>query len=509
METIQPEEILVNRGGEAAGLHAIWRYRGVALMATDAMIAVACFLLAFYLRCVLQPLIERWFSPFVDVKEITIRQVGFYLNGAFLLAVSWVLLIWRDGGYEVGLRGMASPMVRIRSVLLAGVKAFAILMVISYMYHGRLLSRPVYLMTAMLAFGSLLLVRLLFRALDRDLAAQGLAVQRVLVVGLNRQAEDFAQRLARTGSTVQLAGFAAANGDTTDESFAGYPVYGSLEEIPQIYERQPFDKLVLSHAVIAGASDEKAGARLIEVVNFCEAHNVSLYTLPHVFNVAVAQNEVGTFSGVPLVKLRDASLHRGYAVVKRIMDLAVAMVVLLVGAPLWLGIILAIRLTSKGPAVFSQMRVGLHGRLFRMYKFRSMVHDAEARLKELVDLDQLEVPGFKLKGDPRATWIGHLLRRASLDEIPQLINVIKGEMSLVGPRPEMPELVNRYDPWQRRRLKAKPGITGYQQIRARGKPLAATIEHDLLYLKHQGLLLDLFILFKTIFVVLRGSGVTH
>jgi len=153
--------------------------------------------------------------------------------------------------------------------------------------------------------------------------------------------------------------------------------------------------------------------------------------------------------------------------------------------------------------------VDLHGRLFRIYKFRSMVPDAEARLKELVDIGKLEVPGFKLKGDPRVTPLGRFLRRTSLDEIPQLINVMKGEMSLIGPRPEMPALVERYNASQRRRMKAKPGMTGYQQVMARGVPLAAAIEYDLVYLKHQSLLLDLYIMLKTIDVVVRGRGVTH
>ncbi len=155
------------------------------------------------------------------------------------------------------------------------------------------------------------------------------------------------------------------------------------------------------------------------------------------------------------------------------------------------------------------MRVGLHGKPFKIYKFRTMVPDADAQLKDLVDEENLKEPGFKISNDPRATPVGRLLRRASLDEIPQLLNVFKGEMSLVGPRPEMKELVERYNPEQRRRLKAKPGITGYQQTRARGRPLSECIEYDLFYLKHQSLLLDLYILTRTVAVVIRGSGVTH
>ena len=308
---------------------------------------------------------------------------------------------------------------------------------------------------------------------------------------------------------MKLAGFVAANGQSKPRSLAGFPVLGTLREIQEIYGRFRFEELVLSSAAITSVTGHEESARLIEIMNFCEANDISLCTLPNVFSVAVSQKEVGTFSGVPVVMLRDASLHRGYAAVKRVMDIVIALTMLIPGLPLWAFIAFWIRLTSKGPILFTQVRSGLHGRRFKMYKFRSMVADAEEQLKDLVDIDKLDVPGFKLKGDPRVTPVGRFLRRASLDEIPQLINVLKGEMSVVGPRPEMPELVERYNPWQRRRLKAKPGITGYQQVMARGQPLAGLIEYDLIYLKHQSLLLDIYILFKTVIVVLRGSGVTH
>ena len=193
------------------------------------------------------------------------------------------------------------------------------------------------------------------------------------------------------------------------------------------------------------------------------------------------------------------------------MDVTLSAVGIIIGMPVWLVIALLIKLTSKGPVFFVQTRIGLHGRPFRIYKFRTMVPDAEAQLKNILDVDHLAVPGFKIKGDPRVTPFGRFLRRTSLDEIPQLINVFRGEMSLVGPRPEMPDLVGRYAPDQRRRLKAKPGITGYQQVMARGIPLAAAkgVKYDLIYLKNQSFLLDLYILFKTVIVVLRGSGITH
>ena len=509
MDTTETTTMPVEVEAPADDFHVIWRHSGKALLVMDFVLIVASALFALYVRAWLQPVLAKHFSSRLRVQVVGWQDLGSYLNGALLLAALWVLLIWRDGGYESGLRGMTSPIVRLRSVLLAGAKAFAALMVLSYLYHGHLLSRPVYLMTATFGFGSLILARMLFRALDRDLAAQGLALQKVLVAGLDDQSLDFANRLVKERSTLRLIGLAAANGEPVGDTFADHSVIGHLDDIQAIYERAPFDKLVLSQSVVAGDRNREHVTNLIEILNFCEANDISLYTLPNVFSIAVAQNEVGTFSGIPLIKLRDAARHQGYAIVKRFMDLVVATLLLTLGAWLWLGIAILIRLTSRGPVIFTQMRVGLHGRLFKMYKFRSMVADAEARLKELVNIDKLDVPGFKLKGDPRVTSIGRILRRTSLDEIPQLLNVIKGEMSLVGPRPEMQVLVDKYDPWQRRRLKAKPGITGYQQVMARGLPLASGSQYDLVYLKHQSLLLDCYILLKTVIVVLRGSGVTH
>jgi exopolysaccharide biosynthesis polyprenyl glycosylphosphotransferase len=482
------------------GLPTIWRRRGAVLLAADFAMIVASFLIAYYLR---------FYHEFFALTHVPVEQVNSYLKGALILASTWVFLIHRDGGYQSGICGAASPVVRARSVFVAGVKALAALMSLSYMYRALLLSRPVYLMTGVLAFGLMVLTRMLFRELDRDLAAQALALRRVLVAGLDAQTEAFAVRLNATRSTLKLAGFLTADGGEQPESFAGHPVVGALDEFASLYEQAPFDMLVLSSRATAADPPDSAAGRLIRIVNFCEARGVELFTLPNVTSVAVTQNEVGTFSGMPVVKLCDASLHSGYALVKRVMDFAGAALLLALGLPFWLFIALLVRLTSPGPALFTQTRAGLHGKLFKIYKFRSMRQDAEARLKELVDIEKLPVPGFKLKNDPRVTPIGRLLRRTSLDEIPQLINVLKGEMSLVGPRPEIPQLVERYSPWQRRRLKAKPGMTGWQQVMARGVPLAAAVEYDLVYLKHQSLLLDLYIMAKTVHVVIFGSGVTH
>ena len=207
------------------------------------------------------------------------------------------------------------------------------------------------------------------------------------------------------------------------------------------------------------------------------------------------------------VRAQNRPIHE---LVKRSVDVTVATVGIALTLPLWVVIALAVKLTSKGPVFFAQERAGINGRPFRMFKFRTMVADAEARLKDLVRFDELAEPVYKLKHDPRVTRVGRFLRRFGLDELPQLLNVLRGEMSLVGPRPEVVALAGRYNPEQRRRLLVKPGITGYQQIHNRGMPdMAARLVYDMYYLRNRSIPLDLWILAMTAFVIASGKEITY
>jgi len=193
--------------------------------------------------------------------------------------------------------------------------------------------------------------------------------------------------------------------------------------------------------------------------------------------------------------------------VKRLVDIVGALVGLVVCAPLMAVIAVAIKLDSPGPVFFVQERVGENGRPFRMVKFRSMVVGAEEMLEQLIDLERLESPAFKIKNDPRVTRVGRILRRTSLDELPQLINVLKGEMSLVGPRPEETRVVALYNDWHRLRLAVKPGMTGPMQVNGRGDlPLDERVRLELDYIEHYSLRKDLEILLRTIPAVISGKG---
>jgi lipopolysaccharide/colanic/teichoic acid biosynthesis glycosyltransferase len=200
-------------------------------------------------------------------------------------------------------------------------------------------------------------------------------------------------------------------------------------------------------------------------------------------------------------------VSRSTLMLKRAFDVVVSSAALLVLAPLFPLVALAIRIDSRGPVIFSQLRAGTGGRSFRIYKLRTMSANAEESLAGIVRLEELREPMFKLRSDPRVTRVGRLLRRFSLDELPQLVNVLRGEMSIVGPRPEQIELVERYEPEHRFRLDVKPGMTGPMQVFGRGElTFAERLAVELDYVENVSLGRDLRILFQTVPAIVRGTG---
>ena len=223
------------------------------------------------------------------------------------------------------------------------------------------------------------------------------------------------------------------------------------------------------------------------------------------------QESVGTTKTLAL-PVDNAVINRDWLhdFAKRCTDVVIAFLGIVLTLPLWALIALAVKLGSKGPVFFSQERAGLNGRPFRMFKFRSMVVDAEDQLKQLVSIHDLTEPVYKIRNDPRVTRIGRVLRRFGLDELPQLVNVLRGDMSLVGPRPEVVKLVERYNATERRRLLVKPGITGYQQIHNRGMPdMAARLAYDFYYIRNRSNVLDIWILMMTVLVIASGKEITY
>ncbi len=234
---------------------------------------------------------------------------------------------------------------------------------------------------------------------------------------------------------------------------------------------------------------------------------VRIHVVPDYFDLTFHAATIDNIGGIPLIGLRDPAIDGFQRFGKRLMDLALAGMALLCLWPFMMVVAIAIKLEDGGPILYSSTRVGENGRLFYMHKFRSMVVDAD-KLQQLVShLDENGHLIFKHVNDPRITKIGRFIRRTSVDELPQLFNVLKGEMSLVGPRPELPWLVDSYEPWQRKRFTVPQGITGWWQVNGRSEnPMHLHTDQDLYYVQHYSLWLDIQILWRTVSVVFRGRG---
>jgi exopolysaccharide biosynthesis polyprenyl glycosylphosphotransferase len=273
---------------------------------------------------------------------------------------------------------------------------------------------------------------------------------------------------------------------------------GTLNELERLCQERHIDVVIVTLPL----AEHGHLATLLERIHKLP---VQVKLAPDMYPLAYFYSRLEMFGGMPLVGLEEPVIAPWQAAVKRGLDVAIAGVGLLLISPLLLLIAFAIRLTSPGSIIFSHERVGEGGKLFRMYKFRTMVQNAEQILMEEARTDATLL--VKRANDPRVTPLGYWLRRFSLDELPQLWNVVKGDMSLVGPRPELPYLVERYEPWQRKRLLVPQGLTGWWQINGRSeKPMLLHTEDDLYYIRNYSLLLDLEIMWKTIWVVLRGKG---
>lgn len=280
----------------------------------------------------------------------------------------------------------------------------------------------------------------------------------------------------------------------------GLPVLGNLNQIYEVVEQNKIDDIVL-------ALPRRAYERVNQMVAVLHSLPVRVHVVPDYFSLALYRATVDDFGGIPMINLRDPALNAYQHLIKRIFDLALGGFLTAL-ALTFMGIIaIAIRWDSPGPVLFRQKRVGENGRIFEMYKFRSMDVDAEKSQSAVNSFDQKGELIHKNSDDPRVTRVGAFLRRWSLDELPQFFNVLKGDISLVGPRPELPWLVEHYAPWQRERFAVPQGMTGWWQVNGRSdKPMHLHTDEDIYYVRNYSLWLDIYILLKTPWVVLRGKG---
>jgi exopolysaccharide biosynthesis polyprenyl glycosylphosphotransferase len=379
----------------------------------------------------------------------------------------------------------------IRRVIAANFFALLVLAGVLY-FSDREVSRLLVIYLAALETSLRVAWRLLAHLLLAKRRAQAC---RVLIVGSGELAERIVETLrSEARSDMQIVGFL----DNGDSALGDVPRLGRLADAAQVAKQHAIGEVVIT---LPYREYEYLNALILELQRL----PVQVRVAPNYLNLALYRATVEEFGGVPLINLRDPALNAYQRVVKRAFDLILGTLLLLLSAPLWAIIWLAIRLDSKGAAFFKQERIGENGKPFMMYKFRTMVEGAEKQ--PIVRYDEQGNPIHKIANDPRVTRVGHFLRRTSLDELPQLLNVLRGEMSLVGPRPEVAWMLDKYQAWQLKRFAVPQGMTGWWQINGRSdKPLHLHTEDDLYYIQNYSILLDLLILWRTIFVVLRGRG---
>ena len=350
--------------------------------------------------------------------------------------------------------------------------------------------------------------RLALRKALASIRAHGRNIRNMLIVGTNKRALEFAKKIQGSPELgYQIMGFADEPAFVPEElGKSGYAVVCDLDSLPKFVRTNVVDEVILALPMRSFYSYAS------QIATQCEQQGIIVRSITTLFDMKVAHTRAEEFEGECVITHSLRMVGDGWGmIVKRALDLVLSMALLILLAPVLAATVLAIKLTSEGPILFGQERLGLNKRKFRIYKFRTMVVNAEQMLSQIEHLNEVSGPVFKIRNDPRITKVGKFLRRTSLDELPQLFNVVKGEMSLVGPRPlpvrDYQLMTQTCEDWQRCRFSVKPGVTCLWQVDGRNSiPFHRWMELDLEYIQSWSLWLDFRILFRTIPAVLRGSG---
>lgn len=439
--------------------------------------------------------VRPFLSPLPIVKTITDQiRLPWVLYMVFPLI--WVLILAVYAVYD-GRRNLR-VVDEFASLTQGSIIAAITMAGILYLTY-REVSRVLFLMFVVLTFLAMTLWRLVARSFFR-LVRGGLAKpQRVLIVGAGAVGRNMqAQLLEYANLNLQFVGF--LDDDPEKRKKEPEVVLGTLDEIRNVVKDLQVDNVVIALPLRAYDRTNRLAAELLDLP-------VKVWIIPDYFSITLHQAAIEDFTGIPMLDLRAPALDEYQRMLKRGFDVIMSALLLIPVLPIMVLVAVLIFLDSGPPILFRQKRVGENGKLFEMIKFRTMVKGAEQLNKAVEAVDEQGNLIHKRPDDPRVTHVGKLLRRFSLDEFPQLFNVLVGNMSLVGPRPELPQLVEKYEPWQRKRFSVPQGITGWWQIHGRSdKPMHLHTEDDLYYIENYSIWLDIEILFKTAWVVLRGKG---
>lgn len=339
--------------------------------------------------------------------------------------------------------------------------------------------------------------RLFIRSFQRRMLIKGVGRRNALIVGYNKKGKEVLdQILNHRALGIDVKGFIAVQNGFETESYKNTHVVGKIDQLAEV-----IDKVSAKEVILALEKDNHD--LLIDIISKCEPKNVGMKIVPDLYEILSGQARTSQIYGIPLIDIMPQLMPEWEKRLKRIIDVVVSFLILLVTLPITILTALAIKVDSKGPIFFRQERCGLNNKIFKIIKFRSMIHDAE----------KMTGPVWSQKDDPRITRVGKIIRKLRIDEIPQMINVLKGEMSLVGPRPERPFFVEKLSeqiPYYKRRLKVRPGITGWAQVKHKYdesiEDVKIKLRYDLFYIENMSLRMDFKILFRTIFVVVFARG---
>jgi len=448
----------------------------------DIVMIIAAFIAAYFLRTSFE------FIPVVYVDPLRV-----YLKFVLVTLPIWFIVFVFAGLYTTR---DTRRLEEFGKIFVAASSAVAIVMAWIFLTRTMFFSRLIIIYVWFIAIIFVTFGRALVLSIQRLLYRWGVGVHRVIVLAGNSSSQFIVSEIRKNRSL----GYRLVK--IIDES--------GIERLEKIFERNTADEIII-------ADTHLPQAKISEVLEFCRANHIGFKMTPDIFLVRSSHVDIQTLAGVPIMEFKRTPLDGWGRIIKRLVDLFGTAILIILTSPLMIIAALLVKLTSKGPILYRQERVGLD-KNFIFYKFRTMKTEysvgedyggkkAQKMFAKLSKYNEADGPIFKLKNDPRLTTIGRLLRKTSLDELPQFFNVLRGNMSLIGPRPPIPEEVEKYTNWQRRRLGVKPGITGLWQVSGRSElSFDEWVKLDAFYIENWSLWLDFQIFLKTIWVVIGGRG---
>jgi len=468
------------------------------LLVIDGLLIICGFVLSYYLRTRFHGFFYFDFHEEIYKLRPPVEFV-YYLPGLIVVLPIWLGFLSFFDLYK------SLRIYSIFNVLFRVVKAtfFCALIIanIVFLSNYQIISRVFLIFFFFISMSLILIEKFLIYEVAHLVRRKGYNFRSILIVGTGKRVGHFIDQLAFNPQWgLKVEGLIDTDNSLLGKEFYGYPVVGVLSDLPKILEDQVIDEVVF-------IVPRSWLPRIQDSIHVCEVVGVQAVVAVDLFNLNIARAKQSDLNGLPFLSFETTFLSGWNKVLKRLIDTVFSFIALVCLFPLMLFIAIMIKITTPGPIFYRQKRVSLNGRVFTMFKFRSMFVDAEKRLEELKEKNEMTGPVFKLKNDPRITPIGKFIRRTSIDELPQLFNVLKGDMSLVGPRPPLPDEVKKYETWQRRRLSMRPGITCVWQVSGRNNiDFDEWMELDLYYIDNWSLWLDFKILLQTIPAVLLAKG---